>query len=94
MSNVLLEAAATGRPVIASNINGCKETFDDGISGISFEPKNVDSLVEAIEKFLEINREKRIEMGKEGRIKMEREFSRVRVVNKYVEEINKVGASK
>ncbi len=40
MSNVCLEAAATGRPVIASDVPGCRETFDEGVSGMGFEPRS------------------------------------------------------
>jgi galacturonosyltransferase len=87
MSNVLLEAAATGRPVLASNIPGCKEIFDEGVSGFGFEPKNIDSLTQAIHKFVKLSNDERIMMGKAGRYKVEREFDRSIVVNAYLEEI-------
>ena len=90
MSNVLLEAASTGRPVLASNIPGCKETFDEGVSGFGFEAKSVDSLVKVIIKFIELPYEKKKQMGLAGRKKMEREFDRNIVVNAYLDEINKV----
>ena len=90
MSNVCLEAAATGRPVLASNIPGCRETFDDGITGIGFAPRNADSLVEAIERFLRLSKEERRAMGLRGREKMEREFDRRIVVDAYLEEIERV----
>lgn len=90
MANVLLEAASTGRPVLASRVPGCQETFDDGVSGFGFEVKNVKSLVEAIIKFIELPYEKKKEMGIAGRKKMEREFDRNIVVNAYLEEINRV----
>lgn len=90
MSNVLLEAAATGRPVIASNIPGCRETFDEGISGIGFEPRNADDLICAIERFIALPHEQKASMGFEGRKKMEREFSRQIVVNAYIKEIEKI----
>jgi len=87
MSNVLLEAASTGRPVLASNIPGCKETFDEGISGFGFEVKNVGSLVETIIKFIELSYEEKKKMGIAGRKKMENEFDRNLVVEAYLEEI-------
>lgn len=90
MANVLLEAAATGRPVIASDIPGCREAFDDGITGFSCKSKDVESLVEAIEKVISTPYEDQIEIGKRGRIKMEKEFDRQIVANKYIEAINKV----
>jgi galacturonosyltransferase len=90
MSNALLEAATTGRPVIASKITGCKETFDDGISGLGFEVKNVDSLENTIIKFIELPLEKKRAMGLAGRRKMEKEFNRQIVVLAYIEEIEKL----
>jgi galacturonosyltransferase len=90
MSNVLLESASTGRPVLASNIPGCRETFDEGISGFGFEVKNVDSLVETLIKFIELPYEKKQSMGLAGRNKIEREFDRNIVVNAYLEEIDKI----
>lgn len=90
MSNVLLEAASTGRPVIASNIPGCKETFDENISGIGFEVKNVDSLVKAIKKFIELPYEEKKKMGIAGRKKIEKEFDRNIVIDAYMDEIEKI----
>ncbi|MBQ9530758.1 MAG: glycosyltransferase family 4 protein [Eubacterium sp.] len=90
MANVLLEAAATGRPVIASDVPGCRETFDDGLTGYSCKVKDADSLAEAIEKFINTPYDKQIEMGKLGREKMEKEFDRQIVVSKYIEVINQI----
>lgn len=69
MANVLLEAAASGRPVLASDIPGCRETFDEGVSGIGFRSRDVDSLCEAIERFIALPYEKKAEMGRAGREK-------------------------
>ncbi len=87
MSNVLLEAASSGRPVLASNVPGCMETFDEGISGFGFEAKNVDSLVEAIIKFIELPYEEKAKMGLAGRTKMEKEFDRNIIVQEYMKVI-------
>ena len=92
MSNVLLEAAACGRPILATRIPGCKETFDEGISGIGFEPRDVDSLVEAVEHFIDLPYESKRQMGIFGRRKMELEFNRDKVIAAYknaIEEIEK-----
>lgn len=89
LCNVCLEGAATGRPLLASKIPGCIETFDDGVTGIGFEACSAKALEEAIRKFLSLNHEERANMGKLGRKKMEREFDRNIVVNAYIEEINK-----
>ncbi len=90
MSNVCLEAASMGRPVIASDIPGCRETFDAGVSGISFEPRNAESLTDAIERFIELPYEEKKQMGHAGREKVVREFDRQIVINKYLEEISAI----
>lgn len=90
LSNVLLESASTGRPVLASRIPGCQETFEEGVSGIGFDVKDVDSLINAIIKFIQLPREEKIEMGQSGRKKVEKDFDRNIVIESYLEEIDKV----
>lgn len=88
MANVLLEAAACGRVVIASKIPGCEETFDEGGTGFGFEIKNTESLKNAIERFLSLPHEEKRAMGVAGRNKMEAEFDRKIVIDKYRDQIN------
>lgn len=90
MSNVMLEAAAAGRPVIASDIPGCRETFDEGISGYGFEVKNTEMLIQAINRFVHLPYEKKQQMGLCGRKKMEKEFDRNIVAQKYLNIIEKL----
>lgn len=90
MANVLLEAAATGRPVVATDIPGCRETFDEGITGFGCQVKNGDSLVAAIQKMLDTPYETRKKMGLMGRQKMEQQFDRKIVAKIYTEEIEKI----
>ena len=87
MANVLLEAAATARPVLASDIPGCRETFDEGVTGFGFEPKSAPELLRAVKRFLALSPEQRREMGENGRKKMENQFDRKLVVQKYFDEI-------
>ena len=94
MANVLLEAAATGRPVIATRIPGCQEAFDDGVTGYGCEVKSADSLIDAMEKMIKTPYEKRIEMGQQGRKKMEKEFDRNFVAQKYIEQIERIAERK
>lgn len=90
MSNVLMEAAATGRPVIATNISGCREIVEDGETGFLCEPQSRESLVLALRKFLRLTREEKSEMGRRAREKMEREFDRNKVSDVYLEEITEI----
>lgn len=87
MSNVLLEGAACGRPLIASNIPGCKEIIDENINGFKFEVRNIDDMYEKIEKFIKLSYKEKVKMGLNGRLKVEKEFDRQIVVNAYINEI-------
>ncbi|MDD2970538.1 MAG: glycosyltransferase family 4 protein [Lachnospiraceae bacterium] len=90
MSNVLLEAAATGRPVIATRVPGCQETFQDGITGIGCEPKSSSSLIAALRLVLSKTAEERARMGQAGRDYVAERFDRQKVVAIYLEEIQNV----
>ncbi len=92
MSNVILEAAATGRPVLCSDIPGCREGVDDGKSGLLFKVKSSQAVADAVERFLKMSHEERESMGKAGRAKMERCFNRDTVVDMYMKEIQEIGA--
>ncbi len=90
MSNVLMEASATGRPVIATQISGCKEIFDEGITGYSCVPGSSESLIAALQKFISLSVEERARMGRRAREKMEREFDRTLVTDVYINVVNNV----
>lgn len=90
MSNVLLESAACARPIIASNIPGCKEIVDEGVNGYTFKVKDVSSLVSKIEEFIKLTYEQRLEMGIHGRKKVEVDFDREIVIKSYISEIKKI----
>lgn len=79
MANTNLECASSGRPIITSNIPGCKEAVVDG-SGLLCEPKNMDSLYEAMKKMLSISIEERERMGQVGRKHMKDVFDKKKVV--------------
>lgn len=89
LANVLLESASCGRPVVASDIPGCRETFEEGVSGFGCKAKNVQSLVEALEKMILLSNEERAQMGQKGRERVEKIFDRNIVVNAYLDEIKK-----
>ena len=90
MSNVLQEASACGRPILASNIPGCKELFDEGISGLGFTSKDGESLYKTIKEFCAIPYEKRKIMGLKAREKMEKEFDRRNIVAMYVSKVDQL----
>ncbi len=90
MSNVLLEGAAMGKPLIASNIPGCKEIIEEGKNGFLFNVRSADSLKEKIVHFLELTPEERIQMGQYSRKKTQLEFDRNIVIDEYIKAINTI----
>ena len=87
MSNVLLEAAATARPVITSNIHGCKEAVDDGRTGLLCQVKDADDLYEKLRQMSLTPRDRRAAMGTAARAKMEQEFEKSLIVEKTIRAI-------
>lgn len=90
LSNVLLEAGASGKVLIASNIPGCKETIEEGKNGYIFEPKKIESLVEKIEEFIILPYDVKKDMGYYSRRKIKRDFDRNIVINTYLDKINQI----
>jgi glycosyltransferase involved in cell wall biosynthesis len=74
LPNVVLEAMACGKPVIATAVDGSPEAITDGVSGILVPPKDSDALSKAILHLLE-NKKMRVEMGKKSRKKVTDYFS-------------------
>lgn len=87
LSNVLLEAASSGRAVIATDVPGCAETYVPDVTGIAFHAGDTNSLIGAIEKFLQLSDEQRRKMGRLGRQHVIENFDRRRVVDKYLMEV-------
>jgi glycosyltransferase involved in cell wall biosynthesis len=82
---VLMEAMATGLPVVSTTIAGIPELVDDGASGFLVTPGRVDELAGALERVLAAGAEERAEMGRVGRERVESEFATVRVAERLLE---------
>lgn len=90
MANTNLECAAMGRPIITSNIHGCKEAVIEGVSGYLVEKANSEDLYQKIKQFLELSFEEKEKMGLESRRHMEKTFDKEKVVECTIETLNKV----
>lgn len=84
MNCSLMEGCAMGRPIIATNIPGCREMVDDGENGFLCNPMDSESLASAMKKFLDLPETRKREMSGKSRIKAEERFD-VRKVFKYYE---------
>lgn len=90
ISNVLLESAASGRPIIASNRSGCKEVIVDNFNGYLFSQRDVEDLIKKIEMFINLSYEQKKQMGLCGREKVDTEFNRDIVVNEYITAVRRI----
>ena len=88
LSNVLLESAACGRPIITTDRSGCREVVDRGINGYMVKQRDSKDLIEKVEKFIKLDYEQKKLMGLAGRDKVEKEFDRQIVVEAYLSEID------
>lgn len=79
MANTLLEAAAMGRPLITSDIHGCKEAVHK--NGYLCQVKDQEDLYRKMKQFLELDNEDKKQMGMESRGHMEDVFDKEKVVN-------------
>lgn len=87
MSNVLLESAAIGRPIITSDIPGCREAVEEGVTGLLCKAKDEESLYQKMKAFIALPMEEREQMGRKGRHKMEQEFDKKKVVEMTVRKL-------
>ncbi len=90
MSNVLLENAASGRPIITTDNPGCRETVLDSESGYIYSGGNVNMMTQIVEHFLTIDNEQRKMMGLVGRNYVEKNFSREIVIKTYSDVISRI----
>jgi glycosyltransferase involved in cell wall biosynthesis len=76
----LMEAAASGRAIVATDVPGCREIVRQGINGLLVPPRNATALAEAIEKLLK-DSAMRSRMATLGREIAVNEFSEETVVH-------------
>lgn len=86
----LLEAASMGRPLIATDVVGCREVVDDGKNGFLCRLRDASDLAEKMECMIALSPAARSVMGRRGREKVEREFDENFVIRKYLETIAEI----
>jgi glycosyltransferase involved in cell wall biosynthesis len=84
LPKVLLEAAACSKPIISTNVPGCKEIVRHEVNGLLIPPKDEVALAEAIRRLLD-NPEFAKQLGENGREIVKNEFSEELVVEKTFE---------
>jgi glycosyltransferase involved in cell wall biosynthesis len=85
----LLEAAAVGRPIITTDVIGCRDVVDNGLNGFLCKPNDSSDLADKMNQFIALNSVQRAEMGRRGREKIVLEFDEKIVINKYLKVLKK-----
>lgn len=83
LNRSLMEGCSSGKPIITTDWPGCRETVREGENGYLVEPMNVDSLVSAIEKYLDLSADEKASLSIASRRLAEREFNVESVVSYY-----------
>ncbi|QSN60655.1 glycosyltransferase family 4 protein [Caballeronia sp. M1242] len=86
----LMEACAMGRPIVATDVPGCREVVEHGVNGLLCKVKSADSLAEQLERMLTLPIEEREAMAQRGREKVAREFDEKNVVERYKSTIHAI----
>jgi glycosyltransferase involved in cell wall biosynthesis len=84
LSRVLLEASSMAKPIITTDVPGCRDVVDAGVNGYLVEVKNSVELSEAIVKMVNLPLEELTRMGEEGRKKVVNNFSQEKIIDKYL----------
>jgi glycosyltransferase involved in cell wall biosynthesis len=83
----LLEGAAMGKPLIATDVPGCREVVEHGRNGLLCREKDADDLAHKMIEMIDMSASERQAMGAAGRVKMEREFDERLVVRAYLKSL-------
>lgn len=91
LPRTLLEAAAMERPLIATDVPGCREVTIEGETGILCRPRSAASLADAMRMFTHLPLQSRLKMGRAARSLVEDRFSETRVVRAYLDALGEFG---
>jgi glycosyltransferase involved in cell wall biosynthesis len=86
----LLEAAAMARPIIATDVAGCRDVVDHNLNGLLCKVKNPVDLADKMIQMVRLPPEQRLKMGEAGRKKVASEFDEKIVISKYLDAIEKI----
>lgn len=85
MSNTLLESASMGRPLITSDIPGCREAVVDQKTGYLCRVRDAEDLYQKVVQYAQLSNEQRMEMGEFSRAHIEAHFDRNNVVARIID---------
>ena len=84
VSNTILEAMASGLPVVSTNVSGLPECVEHGVTGLLVPERSPEALADAIGELVS-NADRARALGRAGRLRVEREFAAERNVRPIAE---------
>lgn len=81
LPRTLLEASAMGKPLIATDVPGCRQVLVDGVNGFQCQPRDAESLAEAMLQMMRLSPPDRLRMGRAARARAESKFDE-RIITK------------
>jgi glycosyltransferase involved in cell wall biosynthesis len=88
----LLEAAAMARPLIATDVPGCRELVEPGVNGFLCAARDSNSLAKAMKTMMKASADERALMGAASRRMVEQGYSQTVVISAYLDALGKLGA--
>lgn len=86
----LLEAASMGKPIITTDVPGCRQVVDHQRTGFLVKVRDPDDLADKMERMIHLSKTERVEMGQRGRKKMIREFDERIVLDRYIRRVSEL----
>lgn len=86
----LIEASAMARPIIATDVPGCRTVVERDVTGFLCQPRDPASLIKAMRRLLDLSPDERASLGRAARRRMERHFNEAVIVSAYRAAITRV----
>ena len=86
----LLEAAAMAKPIITTDVSGCRDVVTDGVNGFLCKVGDAEDLARCLERMVSLDPASRVAMGVAGRLKMEQHFDERIVFAKYIDALGSI----
>ncbi|NWF39484.1 glycosyltransferase family 4 protein [Mariprofundus sp. NF] len=94
LPRTLIEAGSLAKPIVTTDVPGCRDVVDNGVTGYLCEVKNACDLADKMERMICLTSAQRRKMGESGREKVEREFDEKIVINCYLKELELITGNK
>ena len=91
LPRTLLEGAAMGRPLVATDVPGCREIVEEGVTGALCRPRDASSLAQAMLRIARLTPELRHRLGLAARRRVEEQFSEEAVIRTYIDALREAG---